>query len=79
MYDFHYNFQVYYVFWWNFDLNLLFTDTDSLTYEIKLKGVYKECFKHKQLFDFNEFQSTFLIQRTKEILAKWQKNLKEFW
>ena len=39
MYDFHYNF-----FKKNFYAELLFTDTDSPTYEIKLKNVYKEFF-----------------------------------
>ena len=36
MYDFHYNFIKK-----NFDAELLFTDTDSLTYEIKSENVYK--------------------------------------
>ena len=40
MYDFHYNFVKKY-----FDAELLFTDTDSLTYEIKSGGVYEEFFK----------------------------------
>ena len=35
--DFHYNF-----FKKHFDTELLFTDTDSLTYEIKLKNVHEE-------------------------------------
>ena len=35
MYDFHYNFIKK-----EFDAELLFTDTDSLTYEIKSKHVY---------------------------------------
>ena len=46
MYDFHYNFIKN-----NFDAELLFTDTDSLTYEIKSKDVYEEFFKWKDLFD----------------------------
>ena len=29
------------------DAELLFTDTDSLTYEIKSEDVYEEYFKHK--------------------------------
>ena len=33
----------------HFDAKLLFTDTDSLTYEIKSKDVYLEFFKHKHL------------------------------
>ena len=40
MYDFHYNFIKK-----NFDAELLFTGTDSLTYEIKSENVYEEIFK----------------------------------
>ena len=40
MYDYHYNFIKK-----NFDAQLLFTDTDSLTYEIKSENVYKKMFK----------------------------------
>ena len=36
-----------------FDTELLFTDTDSLTYEIKSEDVYD--FKHKHLFDDSHF------------------------
>ena len=43
MYDFHYRFIKK-----HFDAELLFTDTDSLTYELKSKDVY-EGFKHKHL------------------------------
>ena len=50
MYDFHYNFIKK-----NFDAELLFTDTDSLTYEIKSEDVYEEFFKHKHLFDFSNY------------------------
>lgn len=39
-----------------FDASLLFTDKDSLTYEIKFEDVYKELFKDKYLFDFSEYQ-----------------------
>ena len=46
MYYFHYNFIKK-----NFDAKLLFTDTDSLTYEIKSEDVYEEFFKYKHLFD----------------------------
>ena len=37
MYDFHYN-----VIKKSFDAELVFTDTDSHTYEIKSKNVYEE-------------------------------------
>ena len=40
MYDVRYNFVKK-----NFNAELLFTDTDSLTYEIKSKNVYKEFYK----------------------------------
>ena len=48
MCDFHYNFTKK-----HFDTELLFTDTDSLTYQIKSKYVYEEFFKHKYLLDFS--------------------------
>ena len=40
MYGFHYNFIKKI-----FDVELLLTDTDSLSYEIKSKNVYEEFFK----------------------------------
>ena len=33
----------------------LFTDTDSLTYEIKSEEVYEEFFQHKHFFDFSNY------------------------
>ena len=65
MYDFHYNFIKK-----NVGANLLLSDTDSLTYEIKSEDVYEEFFKHKHLFEFSEYQSNFLIEVTKKLLAK---------
>ena len=50
MYDFHYNFIKK-----NFNAELLFTDTDSLAYEIKSKNVYEEFFKRKDFFDFSNY------------------------
>ena len=54
MYDFHNNFMLK-----NFDANSLFTDTDSLTHEIKAKDIYEEFLKHNHLFDFSEYQPNF--------------------
>ena len=51
MYDFPYNFIKK-----KFDPELLFTDTDSLTYEIKLENIYEEFFKHKHLFEFSNYR-----------------------
>ena len=64
MYDFHCTFIKE-----KFDANLLFIDTDSLTYEVKSKYVYEEFFKYKHLTLVNINQN-FLIQQTKTLLAK---------
>ena len=37
------------------DAELLFTDTDSLIYEIKSEDVYENFLKHKHLFDFSNY------------------------
>ena len=50
MYNFHYN-----LIKKNFDTELLFTDTDSLTYEIKSENVDEEFFKWKDLFDLSNY------------------------
>ena len=67
MYDFHYNFIKK-----HFDAELLFTDTDSLTYEIKSEDVYEEFFKHKHLFDFSNYpkDSKFFDPTNKEAIGK---------
>ena len=46
--DLHYNFIKKHL-----DAELLFTDTDSLTYEIKSEDVCKEFYKIKHLFDLS--------------------------
>ena len=67
MYDFHYNFIKNHV-----DAKLLFTDTDSLTYEIKSEDVYEKNFKWKDLFDFSNYSkdSKFLMRLMKNLLEK---------
>ena len=67
MYDFYYNFIKK-----NFDVELLFTDTDSLTYEIQSENVYKEFFKWKDLFDFSNYskEAKFFDETNKKLLAK---------
>ena len=51
---------------------MLFTDIDSLTYEIKSEDVYNEIFKHKHLFDFSNYpkDSTFFYQANKKVIGK---------
>ena len=67
MYDFHYNFIKK-----NFSAELLFTDTDSLTYEIKSENVCKEFYKWKDLFDFSNYakDSTFYDDTNKKVIGK---------
>ena len=50
----------------------MFTDTDSLTYEIKSGNVYKEFYKWKDLFDFSNYSkdSTFYDDANNNIIGK---------
>ena len=56
----------------NFDAELLFTDTGSLTYEIKSEDVYEEFFKYKHLFDFSNYpkDSKFFDETNKKVIGK---------
>ena len=52
---------------------MLFTDTDSLTYEIKPKDVFsEEFFKQKHLFDFSNYpkDSNFFDPTNKNVIGK---------
>ena len=67
MYNFHYNFIEK-----KFDAELLFTDTDNLTYEIKSENVYKGFFKWKDSFDFSNYSkdSKFFDGTNKKVIGK---------
>ena len=67
MYDFHCNFIKK-----DFDAELLFTDTDSLTYGIKSEDVYEEFFRHKHLFDLRNYpkDSKFFDPVNKKVIGK---------
>ena len=67
MYDYHYNFAKK-----KFDADLLFTDTDSPTDEIKSKDVYEEFFKHNNCLISETIQKiqSFLIQPIKFFFGK---------
>lgn len=54
MYDFHYN---YIKKKYNNKAKLLFTDTDSLTYEIQTEDVYADFYQDKHLFDSSNYSS----------------------
>ena len=68
MYQFHYD----YVLKTFDDVKLLFTDTDSLVYEIKNGKVYDQCFKDKHLFNFSEYprDSIYFGGSNKNVLRK---------
>ena len=53
MYNFHYNFLIR-----KFNTRLLFTDTDSLCYEIHGKNPPKKMYKYKELFDVSNFRKS---------------------
>jgi len=59
MYDFHYN-----TIKKNYKNNatLLFTDTDSLCYEIKTHDLYQDFEKIKDIFDFSDYPSNHFLQ-----------------
>ena len=67
MYDFHYNFIKK-----NVSAELLLTDTDSLTYEIKSENIYKQFYKSKDLFDFSNYlkDSTFYDDTNNNVIGK---------
>ena len=50
MYNFHFNFITR-----KFNTRLLFTDNDSLCYELHEKNSYKRMYKYKELFDLSNF------------------------
>ena len=51
---------------------MLFTDTDSLTYEIKSENVCEQFFKHNYLFEFSNYpeDSNFFDQANKKVIGK---------
>ena len=73
MYQFHYDYVLI-----TFDsVKLLFTDTDSLVYEIKKSNAYDQCFKDKHLFDFSGYpvDSNYYDSPNKKVLGKMKDEL----
>ena len=54
------------------DSMLLFTDTDSLTYQIQMDNVYEDFYADKHLFDFSgyEKESPFYNDENKIVTGK---------
>ena len=71
MYDFHYN---YIKHKYGNKAKLLFTDTDSLTYEIETKDAYKDFFKDKSKFDNSDYnkESPFYNTANKKVIGKFK-------
>ena len=62
--------------------NLLFTDTESLVYEISANDVYEDSYWEMYLFDFSDYpqDSKFFDHVNKEVIGKKRKtNSKENW
>ena len=73
MYDWHYNY-----FKENYDTKLLFTDTDSLVYEIKgVDDVYEKIYADKGLFDFSDYskESKFYDDSNKKVIGKMKDDM----
>ena len=59
------------------DSTLLFTDTDSLTYQIQTDNVYEDFYADKHLFDFSgyEKESPFYNDENKKVIGKMKDEL----
>ena len=71
MYDFHYN---YIKKKYNNRARLLFTDTDSLTYEIEAEDIYKEFWNDKDMFNNSDYpeSSPYYCNINKKIIGKFK-------
>ena len=69
MYFFHYKFIKD-----KYGAKLLFTDTDSLTYEIETEDVYEDLWKDKDLFDNSDYpeNSPFYFKENKKVIGKFK-------
>ena len=69
MYDFHFNYirEKY-----GSNAKLLFTDTDSLTYNIRTEDIYKDFWDDKDKFDFSDYDknSGFYDPTNKKVIGK---------
>ena len=71
MYDFHYN---YIKKKYGDKARLLFTDTDSLTYEIEAEDVYKDFWNDKDKFDNSDYpeSSLYFDKTNKKVIGKFK-------
>ena len=61
-----------------FDAKLLFTDRDSLVYEIKTEDFYEDFYQDKILFDFSDYplDSNFFDPANKKVIGKMKDEFK---
>ena len=73
MYEFHYKYIKS-----KFDAKLLFTDTDSLVYDIKSEDVYEDIYQDKNLFDFSGYplNSKFFDPVNKKVIGEMKDEIK---
>ena len=71
MYDFHYN---YIKCKYGDKAKLLFTDTDSLTYEIETPDAYADFIQNKDIFDNSDYnkKSPFYFDHNKKVIGKFK-------
>ena len=71
MYDFHYN---YIKKRYNNKAKLLFTDTDSLCYEIETQDIYEELWQDRNLFDNSDYpkDGKFFDSTNKKVIGKFK-------
>ena len=75
MYEFHYK---YIGTKHDICAKLLFTDTDSLAYEIETNDVYKDFYENKNLFDFSDYpeSSKLFDPANKKVIGKMKDKAK---
>ena len=73
IYEFHYKYIKN-----RFDAKLLFTDTDSLVYEIRTEDVYEDFYLDKDLFDVSNYplRSKFFDPVNKKVIGKMKDEFK---
>ena len=71
MYDFHYN---YIKKKYNDKAKLLFTDTDSLCYEVETEDMPSDIWNDKEMFDFSDYsaESPFHSTENKKVIGKFK-------
>ena len=64
--------------WRKFGANLLFIDTDSLVYTVKVRDVHEDFYEDKSLFDFSDYtqDSKFFHPTNKKVIGKMKDEFK---